>query len=91
VVSGDSKPIVGSTGGEEWQNSAYVQGHLGDGIVVTSSPASGNQQQSSSSPPEGSTSHSGTGTDGIEFQTVSSQTSYIDTFKKLEEVCNIWV
>lgn len=89
-MSGDSKSI-GGTGGEEWQNAAYVQGRLGDGMVVTSSPASANQQQSSSSsPPEGSTSQSGTGTDGTEFQTVATQTSYIDTFRKLEEVCSVW-
>ncbi|XP_021915750.1 deformed epidermal autoregulatory factor 1 isoform X2 [Zootermopsis nevadensis] len=86
VVSGDNKPI-GGTGGEDWQNSAYVQGRLGDAMVVASSPASANQQQSSSlSPPEGSASQSGTRTDGTEFQTVPSQTSYIDTFKKLEEI-----
>jgi hypothetical protein len=89
-VSGDSKPIVGGTGEEEWHNAAYVQGRLGDGMVVTSSPVSGNQQQtSSSSPPQGSTSQSGTGAEGAEFQTVASQTSHTDLFRKLEEVFSV--
>jgi hypothetical protein len=90
VVSGDSKPIAGGTEGEEWHSAAYVQGRLGDGMVVTSSPVSGNQQQiGSSSPPQGSTSQSGTGTEGTEFQTVASQT-HTDLFRKLEEVCNVY-
>ncbi|XP_023702053.1 deformed epidermal autoregulatory factor 1 isoform X2 [Cryptotermes secundus] len=87
AVSGDSKPIIGGPGGEEWHNAAYVQGRLGDGMVVTSSPVSGNQQQTnSSSPPHGSTSQSGAGAEGTEFQTVGSQTSHSDLFKKLEEM-----
>lgn len=86
-MSGDSKPIVGGTGGEEWHSAAYVQGRLGDGMVVTSSPVSGNQQQtSSSSPPPDSTPQSGAGAEGTEFQTVASQTSHTDLFRKLEEV-----
>jgi hypothetical protein len=81
--------MVGAgAGGEEWHSASYVQGRLGDGMVVTSSPAPPNQQQaSSSSPPQGSTSQSGTGTDSAEFQTVTSHTSRTDLFRKLEEVC----
>jgi hypothetical protein len=87
VVSGDSKPVVGGTGTEEWHSAAYVQGRLGDGVVVTSSPASANQQQTSSlSPPHSSTSQPGTGAEGTEFHTVVSHT---DLFRKLEEVYSI--
>jgi hypothetical protein len=83
-VSADNKPVVGGTGGEEWHSATYVQGRLGDGMVVTSSPASANQQQTSSlSPSQGSTSQPGTGAEVTEFQTVSSHT---DLFRKLEEV-----
>jgi hypothetical protein len=90
VVSGDSKPI-GGAGSEEWHNAAYVQGRLGDGMVVTSSPVSGSQQQTnSSSPPEGSTSQTGGGVEGTEFQTAAAQTSHVDLFRKLEEVCTIY-
>ena len=86
-MSGDNKPVVGGTGGEEWHSAAYVQGRLGDGMVVTSSPASASQQQTSSlSPPQGSTSQPGTGAEGTEFQTVMSHT---DLFRKLEEVFSI--
>ncbi|KAJ4436512.1 hypothetical protein ANN_16543 [Periplaneta americana] len=90
VVSADSKPMVSGASGEEWHNAAYVQGRLGDGMVVTAtSPGSANQQQAgSSSPQQGSTSQSGTGTDGTEFQTVATQASYNDLFKKLEEMSN---
>ena len=85
-MSGDNKPVVG-TGGEEWHNATYVQGRLGDGMVVTSSPAAANQQHTSSlSPPHGSTSQPGTGAEGTEFQTVVSHT---DLFRKLEEVCSV--
>jgi len=85
-VSGDNKPVVG-TGTEEWHSAAYVQGRLGDGMVVTSSPASANQQHAGSlSPPHGSTPQPGTGVDGTEFQTVVSHT---DLFRKLEEVCSV--
>jgi hypothetical protein len=89
-VTGDSKPIVGGTGTEEWHNAAYVQGRLGDGMVVTSSPISENQQQTSSSPPHGSASQSGAGAEGTEFQTAASQTSHMDLFRKLEEVCAVY-
>jgi hypothetical protein len=85
-VSGDSKPIVGGAGGEEWHNAAFVQGRLGDGMVVTSSPVAGNQQQTnSSSPPQGSAAQSGAGVEGADLQTVASQTSHTDLFRKLEE------
>jgi len=85
-VSGDNKPVVG-TGGEEWHSAAYVQGRLGDGMVVTSSPASANQHHAGSlSPPHGSASQPGTGAEGTEFQTIVSHT---DLFRKLEEVCRI--
>lgn len=85
-MSGDSKPVVG-TGDEEWHSAAYVQGRLGDGMVVTSSPASANQHHSGSlSPPHGSTSQPVAVAEGTEFQTVVSHT---DLFRKLEEVGNI--
>jgi len=85
-VSGDSKPVVGAVG-EEWHSAAYVQGRLGDGMVVTSSPASANQQHTGSlSPPHGSTSQSVAGAEGTEFQTIVSHT---DLFRKLEEVGTI--
>jgi len=85
-VSGENKPVVGA-GTEEWHSAAYVQGRLGDGMVVTSSPASGSQQHTSSlSPPHGSTSQQGTVAEGTEFQTVVSHT---DLFRKLEEVRSI--
>ena len=85
-MSDDSKPVVG-TGTEEWHSAAYVQGRLGDGMVVTSSPASTNQQHASSlSPPHVSTSQPVPGAEGTEFQTIVSHT---DLFRKLEEVGNI--
>ncbi|KAJ9595689.1 hypothetical protein L9F63_013102, partial [Diploptera punctata] len=84
AITSDNKTSVNASSGEDWHNAnTYVQGHLGDTIVVNSSP---NQQQESSSPQQGSTTQSGAGGDGTEFQNATSQTSCNELFKKLEEM-----